>query len=235
MLRRFLFLLLFFPLGLQAQKTIKWNGLQLNAIDKKGRKQGDWLFFDKKGNALMQCQFQNDKVVGPRVFFNEGDTVLVRLTPTDSLEHFIYYVRGEKLSGAFVQNEDRFRIELDHLPEGFGSAELAELKRWYAVKIEPVYMFATQNLIDYFSAAYYKANAIPNWNHTFVVTINASGKVTHVECPSRDEIWTENVENEVYGMFYNMGRWQPFFDTWETRDIKITMSLGADLQTITSR
>jgi hypothetical protein len=56
-----------------------------------------------------------------------------------------------------------------------------------------------------------------------------------VECPSRDEIWTENVENEVYGMFYNMGRWQPFFDTWETRDIKITMSLGADLQTITSR
>lgn len=235
MFLRILFLLLFSPLAMQAQRTIKWNGLQLNAVDKQGRKQGDWLFFDKKGNVLMQCQFRNDKVVGPRVFFNEGDTVLVRLTPTDSLEHFIYYFNNEPVNGVFVQNDQSFRIELDHLPIGFGKEELAELKRWYAVKIDPVYMFGTQNLIDYFSAAYYKSNTIPNWNHTFVVTINASGKVTHVECPTRDEIWTENVENEVYGMFYNMGRWQPFFDTWETRDIKVTMSLGADLHSISSR
>lgn len=96
-------------------------------------------------------------------------------------------------------------------------------------------MFGMQPLVDYFSAAYYKANTIPNWNHNFVVTIDASGRVTNVEWEKKDELWTDNVEREVFGMFYNMGRWQPFFDTWQTKEIKLTMSLGADLHTITAR
>lgn len=223
------------PLGLMAQRTIKWNGMQLNQLDKQGQKQGDWLFFDKAGNVLMQCQFKNDELASPRVFFNHGDTSLVRFQPKDSLEHFIYYFKGQPLCGVFVSTPDKFRIELEKIPEGFNAAEIETLKSMYAVKIEPVYMFATKELAAYFSAAYYKSNSIPNWNHNFVVTINASGKVTNVEWEKKDELWTANLENDVFDMFYSMGRWQPFFDTWQTRDIKITMSLGADLQTITAR
>lgn len=235
MFRNLILAILLMPLGLMAQRTIKWQGLQLNELDKQGRKQGEWLFFDKKGKALMHCQFRNDRVISPRVFFNNGDTVLVRLEPTDSLEHFIYYYKGQQLSGAFVNSGEQFRIELDHIPQGFSKEDITELKRWYAIKIDPVYMFGMQPLVDYFSAAYYKSNTIPNWNHNFVVTINASGKVTNVEWEGKDELWTDNVEREVFGMFYNMGRWQPFFDTWQTKEIKLTMSLGADLNTITAR
>lgn len=235
MLKKLLFLLLFLPMGLLAQRSIHWKGLQLNKLDKQGHKQGDWLFFDKAGKVLMQCNFQDDAVAGPRVFFHNGDTSLIRFQPADSLEHFMYYFKGQPLAGVFVTAGDNFRIELEKIPEGFSAADIADLKRMYAIKIEPVYMFATQQLVEYFSAAYYKSNTIPNWNHNFVITINASGKVTNVEWEKKDELWTANLENEVFDMFYSMGRWQPFFDTWQTREIKITMSLGADLQSITAR
>ena len=235
MFRILLLILLAFPASLVAQRTIKWQGVQLNAIDKQGRKQGEWLFFDKKGNALMQCFYQNDRVQGPRVFFNNGDTVLLRLEPTDGREPFIYYYKDQPINGVFVHSGEDFKIELDHIPAGFGKEELAELKRWYAVKIQPVYMFGTERLADYFSAAYYKSSAIPNWHHNFVLTINASGKVTNVEWENKEELWTDKLEREVFDMFYSMGRWQPFFDTWQTQEIKVTMSLGADLKAITAR
>lgn len=235
MVRKLLLLIFLLPLGLMAQKAIKWNGVQLNKLDKQGRKQGDWLFFDKQGNVLMQCAFRNDIVDGPRVFFKGGDTSLIRFQPEDSLEHFIYYFKGQSLAGAFVTNDSKFRIELEKIPVGFTDTDIADLKMLYACKIEPVYMFATQPLVEYFSAAYYKSNTIPNWNHNFVVTINASGKVTNVEWEKKGELWTANVEHEVFEMFYSMGRWQPFFDTWQTKEIKITMSLGADFQSITAR
>ncbi len=235
MLRVILFILLIIPVSIQAQRTIKWNGLHLNAIDKQGRKQGEWLFFDKKGNAVMQCSFNNDMVSGPRVFFNNGDTILVRLERKNDREPFIYYYKNQQINGVFAHKGDDFNIELDHIPAGFSEADIRELKRWYAVKIEPVYMFGVERLADYFSAAYYKSNAIPNWHHNFVLTINASGKVTNVEWEEKDELWTANLEREVFDMFYSMGRWQPFFDTWQTQEIKITMSLGADLKAITAR
>jgi hypothetical protein len=235
MFRFILLLILSLPLGLMAQRTIKWKGVQLNELDKQGRKQGEWLFFDKQGNVLMQCNFKNDIVSGPRVFFNNGDTMLLRFQPTDSIEHFIYYYHNQPIGGVFAFGGDQFRIELDHMPEGFSATDISELKKWYAVKIDPVYMFGTQRLVEYFSAAYYKSNTIPNWNHNFVITINASGKVTNVEWEQKDELWTDNVEREVFNMIYSMGRWQPFFDTWQTKEIKLTMSLGADLQTITAR
>ncbi|KIC94531.1 hypothetical protein [Flavihumibacter solisilvae] len=235
MLRALLFILLAIPALVNAQRTITWNGMQVNALDKHGRKQGEWLFFDKQGNVQMQCRFQADKVEGPRVFYNGGDTVLVRFQPVDSLEHFIYYYKNQPVNGVFVQQGDNFRIEVDHIPAGFTDEDLRELKNWYAVKIDPVYMFATQPLIEYFSAAYYKSSTIPNMNHNFVITINASGKVTNVEWGEKDELWTANMERELFGMIYSMGRWQPFFDTWQTKEIKLTMSLGADLSSITAR
>jgi hypothetical protein len=235
MLRKLLLALLLLPMGLYAQHSIKWKGMQLNNLDKQGRKQGEWLFFDKQGNVLMQCSFQDDAVASPRIFFDHGDTSLVRFQPEDSLEHFIYYYKGQPLGGVFVNNPDKFRIELEKIPEGFNSEDIAALKRQYAIKIEPVYMFATQALVEYFSAAYYKSNTIPNWNHNFVITINASGKVTNVEWEEKEELWTANAEREVFDMFYSMGRWQPFFDTWQAREIKITMSLGADFQSISAR
>lgn len=236
MLRTAFILLLFLPFALQAQRTIKWKGLQLNALDKQGRKQGDWLFFDNDGKLLLNCQYHNDQVKGPRTFYNPaGDTTLLRFAPNDSLEHFIYYYKGKPLNGVFVFATDVFRIELDHLPEGFGKADLDELRRLYAQKISPVYMFGMERLRDYLSAAYYKSNIIPVGKHNFVITINASGKVTNVEWAEKEEM-AGNSERDLFEMLYSMGRWQPFFDTWDTKEIKLTMSLGLDLlQPITSR
>lgn len=235
MLKKLLLILLVLPLASQAQRSIKWQGLQLNQLDRQGRKQGEWLFFDKQGNVLMQCHFRNDAVNSPRVFFQQGDTSLIRFEPRDSVENFIYYYQHQPLAGAFVSSGEGMRIELERIPEGFGEADIAELRRQYAIKIQPVYMFAKQQLVEYFSAAYAKSNTIPNWSHTFVLTINASGKVTNVEWEKKGELWPENVEREVFEMFYAMGRWQPFFDTWQTKEIKLTMSLGADFESITAR
>lgn len=235
MLKKLLLIFLLFPIGLLAQRSIKWKGMQLNNLDNQGRKQGDWLFFDKEGNVLMQCIFKDDLVAGPRIFFENGDTCLIRFQPVDTMEHFVYYFKGQPLGGVFVNSADRFRIELENIPEGFDSVDIAALKRQYVTKIEPVFMFARQGLVEYFSAAYYKSNTIPNWNHNFVITINASGKVTNVEWEQKEELWTANAEREVFDIFYSMGRWQPFFDTWQTKEIKITMSLGADFQSTTAR
>ncbi|GAO45069.1 hypothetical protein [Flavihumibacter petaseus] len=234
MLKKLFLLVLLLPLGLLAQKTIAWKGMQLNALDKQGRKQGEWLFFDSTGTVRMQCAFHNDQPTGPRVFYNSaGDTTLLRFSPEDSSEHFIYYYHGQPISGLFSWVNDKFRIELDRLPEGFSDGDLKDLKTCYTTKIDPLYMFGRARLQEYFSAAYYKSNTIPNWNHNFVLTINASGKVTNVEWADKEDIPAN--ERELFDIFYSMGRWQPFFDTWDAKEIKLTMSLGADLQPITAR
>ena len=115
MLKRLLLVFLLLPIGLLAQRSIKWKGMQLNNLDNQGRKQGDWLFFDKEGNVLMQCNFKDDTVAGPRIFFENGDTCLIRFQPVDSTELFVYFYKGHPLSGVFVNSADKFRIELENL------------------------------------------------------------------------------------------------------------------------
>ncbi len=237
MLRKLFFLLLLFPAVLQAQRTISWKGRQLNALDRQGRKQGDWLFFGRNGQVRMQCRFENDQPAGALTYYTDsGDTALLRFPSEAGREPFIYYYKGAPINGVFAYRDESCQIELDHIPDGFSQEDLRQLKEWYALKLEPVYMFGLQALRDYFSAAYYKSNTIPNWNHNFVLTINASGKVTNVEWAEEGQgISSAGSEREIFEMFYSMGRWQPFFDTWNTKEIKLTMSLGADLQPITAR
>ena len=90
----------------KAKSHINIRGVKINQLDKQNRKQGNWIFFDQSGNALMSCFFQDDSCIRPKIFYEKGDTAFVRLQATDSVEPFILYKNNKHYFGSFIYTSD---------------------------------------------------------------------------------------------------------------------------------
>lgn len=74
----FLILSVFFGNKLYAQSEIKVYDKKINRLDKKNRKQGEWLFFNPEGFAIFSCTYKNDNRISPIVFYENSDTAFVK-------------------------------------------------------------------------------------------------------------------------------------------------------------
>src|SRR5688572_11712147 len=84
------FMIVFF-LNSTAQSTVDFHGLQINKLDKRKMKQGDWVFFERTGLPVMSCVFRDDRCISPLAFYENGDTSFVKFLQRDSIEQFILY------------------------------------------------------------------------------------------------------------------------------------------------
>ena len=101
----------------KAQPDIKINNTKINNLDRHRRKQGDWLFFDKSGNIRLRCVFKNDSCVSPLIFYENSDTVFIKLPVKDAVESFVLYKNKKKYFGDFIHTSDTTSvIEIDAEP-----------------------------------------------------------------------------------------------------------------------
>jgi hypothetical protein len=219
-------------LTLNAQSDIKIGNIKANHVDKQKRKQGEWIFFDNEGFIRMSCVYKDDHCISPIIFYENTDTAFVKLPVKDSIESFIFYKNGKKYFGDFIHTSDSTsRIEVDP-DQALTDSMVADIEKYQAVTIRPVYFFAQQKMRNFLSAAYSSSRFVFNKPLNILLTISSSGFVTNVEFIQDKSSLSADEETELYRIYSKMPRWQPFFVGNKTRAVKMQLTNNATLSII---
>ena len=177
----------------------------------------------------MSCVFENDKRIGPIVFYENTDTAFVRYPIKDSIEVFSVHKNGKRYLGNFVHTSDTTSdIELDPDPVPADDI-IAIVQQYQKVRIAPTYYFGQQSLSDFTSAAFTGSRFVFNKRLHIVLTISGSGFVTNVELPKDKNNLSADEETELYRIYSKMPRWQPLFYANDTRPVRVIIDNNSTL------
>jgi len=206
------------------QRVITRNGVKINKIDKQDKKQGNWFFFDSKGDISVSCYYKDDSIITPIIFYKNSDTAFIRLPKTNGINAFLIYENGRKILGNYIKiSKDSFEIELvgnyvikqnnveidniDVYPDSL--IEIAS--NWLRFYSNPIYTFGKESMKTYLWRKFYSSPAIFNKNIAAKIFINSSGIVEKVEFPNDKNNLSIDEERELSYIFSQMERWQPCF------------------------
>lgn len=206
---------------IKAQSSIKVHGADINRIDKKGLKQGDWVFFDNKGNIKISCFYKNDSCSGPVCFYENTDTAFIKLPVEDDTEPFILFEKGNRYYGDFKRTGSTSLIETD---TELDDSLIAKIKKYRSYELAPVFYFGQKKLVDYLSAGFTSTNITFNKPIFAVLTISGSGLIDKVEFPPEKNLLSASEEGELHWIYSRLPRWQPFFLKNNTQPVKIALS-----------
>ncbi|HLV40973.1 MAG TPA: hypothetical protein VKY37_01745 [Brumimicrobium sp.] len=100
---------------------------QINQVDSKGRKQGEWVkFYDNSDVVRYKGQFKNDKPVGKFVYYYESKvirTIMIHEDGTDRTEAFYYHANEKLIAHGIYRNQKKDSIWTHFLPTGHYSYE----------------------------------------------------------------------------------------------------------------
>ena len=228
---RFLFIvILFLNLDvIKAQSYIKVGNLKINYLDRQKRKQGDWIFFDKAGNVSLSCFFKDDVGAGPLVFYENSDTVFVRLPLKENRESFILYKNDNTYYGDFIHIADSTELIEIEPDSTLNENIISEIKKYQNILLPPVYHFSQKRLFDYVSGGLKSSNFIFNKPINVQLTLSSSGLVTNVDFPRDKNNLSGDEERELRWIYTTMPRWQPFFTKKSTQAAIILLSNNSSL------
>jgi hypothetical protein len=211
------------------QNFITVKGLKVNAIDKKKRKQGEWLFFDRAGDLRISCTYRDNEIISPVLFYENNDTAFIRFPLKDDTEDFIFYENNKAYTGSIIHTSDSTSaIELD--PDStLNNQIISKIKKYKSLILDPLYHFGKQRMIDYIAAAFTGSNFTFNKPLHILVTISSSGFVTEVEFPADKNNLSGDEQRELYIIYSNMPRWQPFFVNNKAVSVKVMLSNNSTL------
>ena len=215
--------------NVQAQADIKVNNIKINHIDKKKRKQGEWIFFDKDGNIRLSCTYNNDSCISPVIFYENTDTAFIKFPIVNSTEPFILYQGDKRFYGSFVYTSDTTSTIVTEPDAALTDEILVAIEKYQQVQIQPLYYFAQKRLIDYISASFSSSRFIFNKPLSILLSINTSGQVTNVEFKKDKVHLTVDEERELYWIYSTMPRWQPYFYRNKVKEIKVLVSNKATI------
>lgn len=208
-----------------SQLEIVKNGIKINRLDKKGKKQGTWFFFDENENIQLSCNYYNDSIISPLTFYENNDTAFIRFPDLNGVEAFILYKDNQQLVGNYRQiSQDSFSVDfvgtfkplskdsiyLDTLVS-VTSNTIDEVYSWFKKQILPVYMFGNANLTDNLYSKFRSSDYIFSKTIYAAIYIDESGKVNKVEFPREKNNVSIHEETELTHIFSGMQRWQPYF------------------------
>jgi hypothetical protein len=112
-----IFVSIIFIIGVYAigysQKEIIRNGVKINKLDKKNKKQGSWFFFDELGNLEVSCYYKNDSIIKPIIFYKNQDSTFVRYSKINNSELFLLKSNSKWVVGSFESiKKDSLKIEI---------------------------------------------------------------------------------------------------------------------------
>lgn len=209
-----------------AQSFIKTHGLKINELDKKHRKQGEWIFFDSVGNVKVSCIYRNDKIVSSITFYERGDTSFVLFPKEDGKEMFVLYQKDRPYIGAFVYPTDStVYIEID---SAINEATVKRIKYYQNFALKPIYQFAQDNINDFLAAKFATSNYSFNKKLVSILDIDANGYVIDVTFPNSSRLSFDE-KRELQLIFSSSPRWQPYFAKNKTVASKYIYTINAEI------
>lgn len=209
-----------------AQSFIKAQGLKINEIDKKRRKQGEWIFFDSVGNVKASCIYHNDVIVSSITFYEHGDTSFVLFPKEDGKEMFILYQKDRPYIGAFVYPTDStVYIEIDSV---INEATTKRIKYYQNFALKPIYQFAQENINDFLAAKFATSNYSFNKKLVSILDIDANGYISEVSFPESSRL-SYDERRELVLIFSSSPRWQPQFHRNKTVPSKYIYRINSNI------
>ncbi|MET0243385.1 MAG: hypothetical protein ABW174_07950 [Flavitalea sp.] len=204
-----------------SQTAVQFKGIDINSIDKKKKKQGVWVYFDKTGSPMMSCIYKNDNPAGPLVFYRNGDTAFVRYPQQDSVETFMVFGSKHRYYGNFVHSsKGNIRTEIESETDVDKDA-LAIIADYKYIELNPVYYFGQKKINEFVSAHLSGSGMILNKQIEVYLTINTSGYVKDVKFSDSNSFLSPAEETELEWIFSTMPRWQPCFKANEAVESKV--------------
>jgi hypothetical protein len=188
----------FFAQPLFAQKEIVRNGKKINRLDKQNRKQDRWFFFNQAGDVLLSCDYKNDSIISPVIYYAGSDTGFIRYPKINNTEIFILYIDGAKVIGNNIFLKDTSEIEIigtyrqvtkdsfdirEDLAIQHSPAVMHSAQKWLSKTIYPLYMFGNGFLKDFLYGGFHGSDFTFNKPIYAEITIDGSGIVKKVEFP----------------------------------------------------
>lgn len=237
-----LFLIGIYSVG-YSQKTIEKNGIKINKLDKKNKKQGSWFFFDEFGEIALSCYYKNDSIIDPIVFYKNQDSTFIRYPKVNNSEMFLVKSNKKWVVGRFEKiKKDSLQIDIlgYYKKIGQNSIDIIEndslsnsvvLKKeacyWIKKEVYPIYMFGNETMSDFFFRVFSSSKYLSNKKIYIDLIINESGGIEKITFPRLQNNLSFNEENELDFLFHNMmGRWQPFFSENKTVRFKKHIESG---------
>ncbi|RYG02132.1 MAG: hypothetical protein EOO02_11225 [Chitinophagaceae bacterium] len=215
------------------QKAVQFKGIDINSIDKKKKKQGVWVYFDKAGDPVMSCIYKNDNQVGPIVFYNNGDTAFLRFPQKDSIETFMVFGAKHRYYGNFVHGANgsvRTEVESETDVDKDALKIIADYKY---IELNPVYYFGQKKINEFVSAHLTGSGVILNKQIEVYLTINSSGYVKDVQFADSNSFLSPTEQNELEWIFSTMPRWQPCFKANEAVESKVKFTTKSSIIDLT--
>lgn len=207
-----------------SQSSITINKTRFNTLDRKNRKQGDWIFFDQQGNIQLSCRYENDRLAGPVCWYENTDTSFLRFPAEGNRETFVLYENGKKFIGDFILNKDSsYQIEMEP-DSAITGAVISRIKAYRVKKTSPLYYFGQKKLADYMSMAFNSSKYNFNKHIYLLLTVDEAGRVREIEFPQKLNRLSAEEERDLYSIFIGMPRWQPVFDQNGVRPFKVMLS-----------
>jgi hypothetical protein len=242
-----LFLLLFFSYSVSySQKEIIKNGQKINKLDKKNKKQGSWFFFNKIGDLEVSCYYKNDSIVTPVVYYKNNDSIFVRYQKVEKSEVFLLKTSGNwivgnidttradstkiEILGRYIKiRKDTFDIKDDESLTNSLTVK-KEAEYWVNKEIQPIYMFGTEALKDFYYRTFSSSRIVFNKSIIIEISLNESGIIENVAFPGKFNNLNIDELSELSYLFSRMERWQPFFSRNKTSKYIVHLNTGTTLR-----
>jgi hypothetical protein len=241
-----IFIIGIFTIG-YSQKEIVRNGIKINKLDKKNKKQGSWFFFDGLGNLEVSCYYNNDSIIKPIIFYKNQDSTFIRYPKINNSELFLLKSNTKWVVGTFETiKKDSIKIEILGFYKKIGKDSLdieendsvsnsMEIKKeasyWIEKEVLPIYMFGTETLNEFCYRLLSSSKYIFNKKIYADLTLNESGQIEKINFPRIKNNLSFNEENELAYLFSSkMQRWQPFFSKNKTEKFHKFIELGTSLK-----
>jgi len=235
-------LLLFVSFECYSQREIIKNGIKINKLDKKSKKQGSWFFFNENNDMVVSCVYENDSVITPIVFYKNEDSIFVRYPKINGVEAFLFKSDNQWLIGYYTSalseidivgsynkaGKDSFSIKEDSSFSSSGKLK-DEVNYWLKKEISPVYMFGTKTLKDFWFSRLSSSNYIFNKPIRIILVLDESGIVEKIDFPLEKNYLSIDEQIEVSSFFQSIGRWQPFFSMNKTTKYSLILNLGSTI------
>jgi len=230
-----------------SQKEIVKNGIKINKLDKKNKKQGSWFFFDELGNLEVSCYYNNDSIIKPIIFYKNQDSAFIRYPKINNSELFLLKSNTKWIVGSFETiKKDSLKIDILGFYKKIGKDSIdveeniflsnsidvkKEAYYWINKEVQPIYMFGTENLKEFYYRLFSSSKFIFNKKIYVDLTLNTSGQIEKINFPRTKNNLSFDEENELEYLFSSMmQRWQPFFSKNKTERVHKFLELGTSLK-----
>ncbi|MFQ3578696.1 MAG: hypothetical protein SNJ71_00970 [Bacteroidales bacterium] len=196
-----------------SQSFMLWNNDTINKIDSRGLKQGTWMFFDNTKQVVLVCSYNNDSIIGNRVFLEDGKPKLIRKKIVNDIEPFIYIDENYKFEGAY--NLKNGGIDISDSSIISDTTVMDYISSKFIFGIPALYDFGKTNIYIYLDEIIKPILKNTGNKVSLLIKINSTGIVDDIEIKLKNE--DPVLKTKIYNELLKLQRWQPAFSTWKTQ------------------